>query len=106
VWMGTTSAPVCGSGSWPAWISNVSSPSSHKTNNRRGDHPADVLERLRVEQSLEGLPACQRRGQHDHEHDEHARQVLSAAVSVCVPTRGGAPAQSEREPQRNGGKSV
>ena len=50
--------------------------------------------------------AGDRRGQGDHRDDEQPGEVFGAAEAVGVAAGGGAPAQRERDPQRDRGQRV
>ncbi len=67
---------------------------------------ARVLDRARVDEPVDRLPAGDDRGERNDEHDEHARQVFRTAIPVGVPLVGDAAPEDERDPQRHGGERV
>jgi hypothetical protein len=72
----------------------------------RGDHPAQVIQWTRIDQPIDGLPGRDDGRQRDHEDDEEPGEIFGTAQPERVAPGGGTPAQSERDPQRDGGQRV
>ena len=64
-------------------------------------HPAQVLERLRVDQPVHGLPAGHHCRERHHPHDEEPGKVLRPPKPERVAAGGRLPAQDESDPQRH-----
>jgi len=70
------------------------------------DDPANVLNRLRVQQAIERLPASDPRREGNHRDDEHAGQILGPAKAVGVPSGGGSTPQGEGDPEWDCGQRI
>ena len=70
------------------------------------DDPPQVVQRLRMEQPVDGLPGRDDGGEGDDRDDEQPGQVFGPAVAIGVAAVGGTAAQDECDPQRHGGQGV
>ena len=71
-----------------------------------GGDPGDVIDPDGVDQAAHRFDRGDRGGQGDHGDHEQAGQIFGATEPVGVAAGGSAPAQGERDPQRDSGQRV
>ncbi len=71
-----------------------------------GGHPAEIVDRSRVNQPAHGLVAGQQSGEGDHDEYEQTGEVLGPTQPVGVALAGRSTAQDERDPQRDRGERI